>query len=662
VTASPRTGRSRDTRWFGTLRIETVAAALCLLGATASGGADAAGDRVDLVEGAHRRIVLERSVSRVAVGDPDRVSWTLLNDREILLLGLDTGRSSLLIWFDDGTLRELEVSVQPDLSILQRALGDIHPSISAEMAPDRSALVLRGRVPTIVYARSAEDAGRAWLEAGRSGAPLLGVDDADPDTGAGADTLRPAQVDASGPGRVVNLIQVETLPRLVEERLRDALGARGFEDVRVDRLMAGDVRDDLRDTFVLEGNVATQVDLNRVLHLATYVVLGEGVDPEIEVLGDESGALAREADSVSDSSSFNFNSGSSTQGLFGGGNNTTLQNRIRANLGRATLVSAAGGRVLSLIDVSRLPQVRVDVRLYEVNLTDLRNREAELTLLWGDITQGSLEPAVSATGIQGAQAGRVGDTNPTDWQDALSFLDEGLRNQIQILGDDAALDATFQILETEGIARSLARPSLTVLSGERALFQVGGEIPIPQSFATNEVAEGVFNSVEFRAFGIQLDIRPLVGDDGRITIDLTPQISQPSPELTTLVRDTTGNDQLTTGFETRLLRTSARLRSGDTLVLGGLISQSSEWSESRAPWLAEIPVIGEFFKRRSESSDDLELVLVLHPVVLHEARPRARLWDFGDPEELMRDLLAEIESARNSGNPNRPSGMDPNGG
>ena len=84
--------------------------------------------------------------------------------------------------------------------------------------------------------------------------------------------------------------------------------------------------------------------------------------------------------------------------------------------------------------------------------------------------------------------------------------------------------------------------------------------------------------------------------------------------------------------------------------------------QSRAPWLAEIPVLGEFFKRRSESSDDLELVLVLHPVVLHEARAEARLWDFGAPEQLLLSLLSDLQSEGIRGNSIRSTGIDASGG
>lgn len=618
-------------------------ALVALLAATAATQSDPTpsvldGGRLAVIEGSHLRLVLEKDVARVAVGSPERLSWTLVTDRELLLLGQATGGSSLILWFVDGSLREWRVSVQPDLGPLQAALTEIHPSLLAEPAPDGLTLVLRGRVPDLTVRQLAEATARSWL--GEGPAPLVTSD--------GAPQVPQDEAQQRG-AAVINLIQVERLPPRMVERVGEVV-AESFPDVTVSRLIAGDLPDDDRDVVLLQGEVLDQVALVRLLHLAASLVQGSGQDPDIEVAADEGGALLQGINNQQQNQGFG-NSGGGGGGasrLLGGGGNQRLGNRIQSNPGRSTVLSAAGGRILSFVEPRLVPQIRVDVRLYEVNLTDLRNQEGQLGILWGDIPQASLEPTGLATALQGPGATRVGSVTPTDVGNALSFLEDGLRNQLQIVGDNAALDAAFQVLESEGLARTLARPSLTVLSGERALFQVGGEIPVPQSFATNEVAEGVLNSVEFRAFGIQLDVRPLVGADGLVTIDLAPQVSTPSPELTALIRDSTGTDQLTTGFETRTLRTSARLRDGELLVVGGLVSVDQQWSLAEAPWLASIPILGALFRRQAESKDELELVLALHPVLIHEQRHDVALWEFAQARDLLDELLPPRVTSRAS--------------
>ena len=181
--------------------------------------------------------------------------------------------------------------------------------------------------------------------------------------------------------------------------------------------------------------------------------------------------------------------------------------------------------------------------------------------------QPSLNPAQSATTVQGDQAARVGSAGAAI-QNVLSFLDGGLLNQLQYSGNGLAIDAAMSLLEREGIAQTLSSPSLTVLSGEIAQVQVGGEIPVPSAFApafgttqtaggagqqTAGVTPGVFSSVDFVPFGVQLQIRPLVGDDDTITLDVQPMIVTPDSVLTDAIRQSTGTAVATTAFQTRAL-------------------------------------------------------------------------------------------------------------
>src|SRR5439155_27374759 len=149
-------------------------------------------------------------------------------------------------------------------------------------------------------------------------------------------------------------------------------------------------------------------------------------------------------------------------------------------------------------------------------------------LATSNFRQPSLNAAQSATTIQGDQAARVGATGAAI-QNVLSFLNGGLLNELQYSGNHLAVDAALSLLEREGIAQSLSSPSLTVLSGELAQVQVGGEVPVPTAFApafggAGAATPGVFSSVEFVPFGVQLQIRPLVGDDDTITLDVQPLV------------------------------------------------------------------------------------------------------------------------------------------
>jgi Flp pilus assembly secretin CpaC len=598
-----------------------------------------------IVRGMHKQLRFEKDVARIAVGDSEVLSAEVLTSRSILLLGLETGRTSLMVWYEDETLESFVVSVQPDLDVLRRALLEIHPNIRVEMAPDRDAVILRGVVPDAEYSRAAESAASMYIEAGRSrslAGPLVRA------RGEGEtpmpDGLEDVRVAESSRSRapVINLLRVESLPQTLDQRLRVAVQETGGDDVSVRRLVRGDTLDDELDVFVLEGSVPDQITLTRVLFVARTLVagdLGDSLADDVEIEADESGGLYGEDDRSTDDSSSR-----SSSSISGTGTSGDLSNAIEANVGRAKALSVAGGRVLSFIEVRDLPQVRVDVRIYEVNRTKLLEYAPEFTVIASDFDQGALNPATGARNVQGLEAARVGGVGTEDVQGVLSFLAEGTTAEIQVSGSNYAIDATLQILESRGLARGLANPSLTVLSGENANFQVGGQIPVPQSFAPGGVEnpEGVFSAVEFRNFGIELAVRPLVGSDGALTIDVFSQVDRPSAELTTLVRDTTGADQETTSFESRTLETSARLDDGQSLVMAGLISRTDSASASYTPGLESVPIIGWLFKRFSIEEEVREIVVVINPVIVRDPVDGLATWEFPNLSSHLRDYIDEV--------------------
>jgi pilus assembly protein CpaC len=599
-----------------------------------------------VLRGMHDQLKFDRDVSRTAVGDQKVLSAEVLNSRTILLLGREMGRTSLLVWFADDTMQAFDVSVQPDLTLLQRALHDIHPNITVEMAPDRPAIVLRGTVPEVVYSRSAEAAASAYLKSERAEtAPDVAAPTGQP--GAPAPSLRPQE-----PGRresaVINLIRVERLPTTIESRIGDAIHGLGAADVAVSRLRRSDQGDEDKDVILLNGRVRDQVTLVHVLQLASTMVGGaELTQQDVRVLADEAGGLtgrsSRRGGGRSGSSGSSGSSGgvgSSSSGRSGG----ELSNDIESNPARARSVSIAGGRILSFITVADIPQVRVDVRIYEVNRTALLKYAPELTIVASDFNQPTLSPSAAAATIQGAEAVRVGGTQTQDVQGVLSFLTGGATGQFQYAGTHMAIGGVLQVLESRGIARSLSNPSLTVLSGESANFQVGGDVPIPQAFApafgsatqTGTTTPGVFSSVEFRRFGVELEVRPLVGDDGRVTLDLFSKVDEPDAELTTLIRDTTGTDPTTTAFKSRSIETTARLADGQALMIGGLIGRRSGDDASSTPVLERIPVVGWLFKRFNITDDDRELVVVVDPAVVREPLEDMGTWKFPDTAPVSR--------------------------
>ncbi len=624
-----------------------------------------------VIRSQYRRLPLPQDIQRIAVADPEILTAELITSREVLVLGRETGRTTLIVWFANGTSREFAFAVQRDLSVLERALKSVNPTIAVESAPDRDALVLTGVVPDLNTSLTAEAIARNYLEAGNNtrgnAQPILAAPT--PDAGAaGAPGANPAAAPAaSAPapaasqlqgtiqssGTVINLIQLDRLPQQTEEKILDAIRAIGGQDVTIRRMLRGNVRDDLIDTLVLEGHVPNQTALMRVLVLSAQLFAGQTISAsDIRVLADEAGGLAGQQQTQATQTQ--LGGGGASASLFGGARSSRLTNEVRTNFGRATAIEAAGGRILSFIQVVDLPQVRVDIRLIEVDRTKLRALDPNAVLALSDFRQPSLNPAASAAAVQGNQAARVGSSGAAI-QNVLSFLNGGLLNELQYSGGHAAIDGALSFLEREGIAQSLSSPSLTVLSGEMAQVQIGGEIPVPTAFApafgggaaagnaggggAAAATPGVFSSVEFVPFGVQLQIRPLVGEDDTITLDVQPLVVTPDSVLTNTIRESTGAAVATTAFQTRALRTSSRLQDGQALLIGGLLSNNTSTNTASTPGLRSLPLVGRLFQGVNRNDQNTELIVLVNPVILREPVPDVALWSFPSREELLRSSM-----------------------
>jgi len=622
-----------------------------------------------IVKSHHRRVTVREDIARIAVGDNEIVSAELITNRELLLLGVESGRTTLLVWFKSGALRRYLLIVERDLSVLHAALHHIHPSIGAALAPDRDAVLLTGLVPDAGVSMAAEAVARDYLKAAQSGARkgkarafVKGIStptgdggdsssDSTPDNPVSPESARiESEVEPSI--AVINLIRVERLPPTPEEKIAEAIHSIGGKDVLIRRVLHGNSRDDKQDIFVLEGSVPNQVALVRILHVAAHLITGDASDEEdLKVIADEAGGLTSRR-ALQQGQGGLQQGGGSGGGAFGqlgmmltqGGGGSIrqmrqLQNLIGKNLGRAKVVSAGKGRLLSFLTVKDLPQVRLDVRLYELNRSKLLTYNADFFAAAGSFSQGRLNPATNAVPFQGNEAARVGP----DWhsfQNVLSFLGGALANTSQLKAGQFALEAAFSLLNRLSITRTLSSPSMTVLSGERAMFTVGGEVPVPQFFSpiigggNAEVPPGVFSSVTLVPFGITLGVRPLVGEDDSITLDIVPSVTSPDPTLTLSLKDSTGSNQLTTAFRVRSFTTHAKVGDGEGLLMAGLLARDRADDHLYTPGLGDIPGFGWLFRSFSRRDDQQELVVVLNPVIIREPNSDVSLWAFPAAHEL----------------------------
>ena len=581
--------------------------------------------------GTHVRLQLPREVQRVAVGDPNVLEVELLSTTEALILGKQTGVTTVLAFYGDDSHEAMPFRVQRDLTLLQAALRDICDGVTAQIAPDRDALVLTGTVPDEEHRQAVLRAANSYLTA--SSRENLRV-------AASSEGTTEVSVREDGSKRstsqVIDLLRLEVMPATLEARILEAIRPIAGDDVRVRRLQRNPLSDDEQDVLVLEGTVPNQIALVRSMQLAARLFLGNngsgGANGQsrnsIQVLADEAGGLVNGAGMRGQGGGGQGSGGQGGGGLAGGGTARVMRNEIQRNLGRATVLSMARGRILSFLEVEDRPQVRVAVQLFEIDRDRLFQFSSELQLQGSDFPQPALVDSNIGAQIQQAPAS-VGTFSDTDVQAGLASLASGFNQQVQVSGQRVALDALLQALEARGIARRLSSPVLTVLNGETAQFQVGGEIPVPQAFtpaAGGNAGLGTFASVNFRAFGVGLGVRPLVGEHGEVTLDLSSIVSQPDDALTTVVRDSTGTSPQTTAFATRSLQTNARLADGESLLVGGLVSRATRDDVSKTPLLGDIPLLGWLFRSKNSNFSQSELFVLVSPSVVRPPLEGASLW------------------------------------
>lgn len=610
----------------------------------------------DLIQWTHSRLIFDKELKRVAIGQEKTLSVEILGGRELLILAKNVGRTTLIVWYADGSSETYLFSVSEDLSVLRSALRDIHPGVRLEQAPDRPALVLRGQVPTIDYKIAAEAAARHYLgvrqssNRGALGAtPAQNLSQAmqmvvSAQSGSPAGNSNDAfrvdaqSLDVGSRVAVINLIQVETLPQSMEEKIGQAITPLGGAGVRIRRVMQGDVANDYVDSLILEGEVRDQVTLTRILNVASRLFIGNQGNnglSSVDVVADESGGLIDQRRSGKASASLG--------GGLSGGSGNIHNNDLRSNVGRSKLLSMANGRLLSVIEVRDLPQVRVAVQIHEVNRNRLYNWRPDLSLV---------SSGYSADGLFNLGGLNQAQPDSSTVENALQLIGGSLTNNLQIGGSRMALDLLFSLMEREGISKTLSRPTLMVLAGESAVFSVGGEVPVPTAFAPtglksgDEVGNntsGVFSGTSFKSFGVQLKVRAMVDENDRITLDVNPTVSAPDTLLSRQISDSTGSNLNSTAFNTRSISTSTRLQDGQPLILAGLVSSEQSTQEDFTPGVNKIPFFGRLAEASSDSGQERELIIVVTPTLVREVQGDVHLWAFPSPLDLAQRALQPNE-------------------
>ena len=166
----------------------------------------------------------------------------------------------------------------------------------------------------------------------------------------------------------------------------------------------------------------------------------------------------------------------------------------------------------------------------------------------------------------------------------------------------------FQASEAKGDIKILAEPKLLAVNGEEGSFSVGNQVPVP-----SEMGQYGNVSYEYKDTGVILKFTPTIMENsGRIRLNLKPEVSEVDNSVT--VATTTGTSVY--GFRTRRVETTVELMDGETLIIAGLVRNSSSRSRNQVPILGNIPVIGSFFSVTDDDKEDEERVIFITPRIV----------------------------------------------
>lgn len=268
-------------------------------------------------------------------------------------------------------------------------------------------------------------------------------------------------------------------------------------------------------------------------------------------------------------------------------------------------------QVISRLRTATPQQVMLQVRIVEVNRSF--TRQVGVNLLSRDTTGGFL------FGIgQGNSPGTITNvTSPTITDPFGNPLVVGTQfNPVRVPGPGTTINLAGRLLgldllsaidlaENNGMATTLAQPSLTALSGETASFLAGGEFPIPISQSLGSV------TIEYKQYGVGLAFTPTVLENGRISMRVRPEVSELSTEGSVRF-----NGFVVPALTTRRAETTVELGSGQSFMIGGLLRNVNNNTIERAPGLGSLPIIGALFRSTSFRRAETELVIIVTPYLV----------------------------------------------
>jgi len=253
-------------------------------------------------------------------------------------------------------------------------------------------------------------------------------------------------------------------------------------------------------------------------------------------------------------------------------------------------------KIVNNITVGGVQQVLLKVKVMEVSRTKLRR-------LGVDWAQSSGTDFVTS-GVSGLLSAVSASSS------ALEFTRSGTTFEAFIGDGQDAFLGVLDALQQNNVAKVLADPTITAVSGRPAHFNVGGELPIIIPSGIGQT------SVEYKEFGTQVDFVPIVLGNGNIRLEVRPRVSEIDDS-----RSVNIGSFSVPALTVRQVDTAVELKAGQTLALAGLVQTRIDAQERGLPFVSDLPFVGAAFRSVRETANEIELLIMVTPELVDGMDP-----------------------------------------
>lgn len=525
---------------------------------------------IDLKVSRSRTFKLRNKVVRTSISDPGVAEPVIVAENQMVLLGKSPGKATLVLWDDAGNSSAIDLRVSKDYTGLQSTLREIDPRIIVKTysvgGSDR--LILLGDVDHVESVIRAFAAANVYMD--DRGMNIQVANNRLMGTRIGEVG---AQGSSSQGGQSGQLAQLNSVDKYTF-----------FPNYNNNVSLAQGITSD-------GGRVTSLIKVRKVPLIALHVTFMEMNTLAARSLGSTVGINYSGA-------GFGFGIGGSPTGVGQLGANTILTSIPGSYNQFSTFDPAVGTVDGAPAAYSTGPVSFVSPTQYTAGLSGI-----------GLPIFAQASQLLSQQVLLGAPGGA-------------SFTPGGLGTLFNAISNFAIADRyRFSIQPriigsiTHNRARILAEPTLVTISGERASFLAGGEIPILQSIAT---AGAALASVTFEPFGLRINMIPVLMENGMINLEISPEERIVS---NTFAFNFPGTATNIPGFTTRKAQTIVEMKPGQELFIGGLITTNNGRELNKYPIFGEIPVVGALYRSKAWNKNESELVVSVRPEVILPGTP-----------------------------------------